>query len=158
MLALVSFSWRNYRKFCIRFSWIKMFRILSAGRGMHEASRSSYLCCARSMVEVSKQDEDRLVWMEKIWRSKIPSELQVFSWRLLLNGFPTICQLTRREIIDGLHNFVFPLCFLHDEDSIHQFLNCVVSRQVWEGVCLWIGILMVENCTSLAEHVVCLCS
>lgn len=104
------------------------------------------------MVEVMKQEKVCLVSMAKIWSLKIPSKIHVFSWRLLLDGLPIICQLIRHGIIDGLHKYVCPFYFIHDEDIIHLFLECVVSFLVWGGVCWWISILIVESCLSLVEQ------
>lgn len=44
-------------------------------------------------------------------RTKIPSNVQIFCWSLILNLLPTIDQLARRGILTRSHDTVCPFCF-----------------------------------------------
>ncbi|KAI5442800.1 hypothetical protein KIW84_011722 [Lathyrus oleraceus] len=61
------------------------------------------------------------------WGFNIPSKIQVFCWRLILNRLPTKYQLHHRGILVGLNSSVFQLCSNYDEDAFHLFCSCSFS-------------------------------
>lgn len=45
-------------------------------------------------------------------KSKVPSKILIFDWRLILNKLSTRMELAKHGIIEGLHNVVCHLCFM----------------------------------------------
>ncbi|CAI8618066.1 unnamed protein product [Vicia faba] len=45
-----------------------------------------------------------------LWKTNVPSCIQVFVWRLFLYTLQTGDELAKRGVISGPHNLVFPLC------------------------------------------------
>lgn len=62
-----------------------------------------------------------------VWGSNIPSKIQVFCWRLILNHLPIKYQLHHRGILVGLNSSVFQLCSNYDEDAFHLLCSCSFS-------------------------------
>lgn len=81
---------------------------------------------------------------KSLWRQKVPSKIALFCWRLILNRLPTIINLARRGILVCVHDLVFPLCFLFDEDLEHLFGGCVVSNLWWNIFCRWLHVDLVD--------------
>lgn len=55
--------------------------------------------------------------LKKLWKSKVPSKIKVFGWRLVLNRLPSRVQLFKRG-------------FLHSGMIKHVFCASV-KRKVW---------------------------
>jgi len=81
-----------------------------------------------------------------IWKTKVPSKIQVHGWRLLLGRLATRDELCKRGILNGAHNLVCPLCFQVAESGAHMGFSCTFSKEVWRKVGSWLGISMIINC------------
>lgn len=49
-------------------------------------------------------------------------------------------QLFRRGILSSSHDLPCALCLCEDESLLHLFVNCGVSKQVWDAIFKWIKI------------------
>jgi hypothetical protein len=83
-----------------------------------------------NLLPVETMEENLLVAFKKLWRSDVPSKINVFGWRLLLNRFPTRAALNRRGILLNLDDLYCVLCFQHVEDCAHLFFHCLFSNGV----------------------------
>lgn len=68
---------------------------------------------------------------KSVWKSNIPSNNQVFTWRLLLNRLQTRDQIAKRIVIIRAHNLVCPLCLGPEELHSHLFLFFTVVEPIW---------------------------
>lgn len=72
--------------------------------------------------------------LDKVWNSKIPSNMHVFCWRLLQNCLPIISQLKNREVLLDIQNSKCSFYGSSVEDDIHLFLNCPFAATMWSKV------------------------
>ncbi|XP_058734304.1 uncharacterized protein LOC131606034 [Vicia villosa] len=77
--------------------------------------------------------------LDHFWKTKIPSKVLVFGWRLLLDKLPTKVNFSKREILSTPIEIVCPFCGLEEEDSDHLFASCSVTFLWWTKFCDWLG-------------------
>lgn len=75
-----------------------------------------------------------------LWKSKVPSKVLIFGWRLIFNNLPTRMELVKREIIVGAHYVFCPLGFLEEEGMEHLFGTCFSFNLLCDKFCLWIRV------------------
>lgn len=81
-----------------------------------------------------------------LWATSIPMKIKVFGWRVMLYRLANKDQLFRRGILSSSHDLPCALCLCEDESLLHLFVNCGVSKQVWDVIFKWIKIdVMVEE-------------
>lgn len=83
--------------------------------------------------------------LAKVWNFKIPSNMQVFCWRLLQNNLPTRGQLRHRGVLVDEQNLNCVFCDSSMEDEIYLFLNCLFAVLVWNRAYRLTGIREVEE-------------
>lgn len=107
---------------CDGFKWWKGNSDYSISNSylIHSDLDNPGLCCSDQTL----QD------LNTIWKTNIPSNVQTFCWRLLLNRLPTKIQLEKRGVISGGYNIVCPLCFFEDKDVNHLFLSCPINAKL----------------------------
>lgn len=71
--------------------------------------------------------------LKTIWKSKVPSNVQLFVWRLLLNRIHVRYELKRCRMIIGSHDTIFLFLFKH-ENYAHLFIFGLFSAPVWTRV------------------------
>ncbi|KAL0423362.1 UNVERIFIED_CONTAM: hypothetical protein Sradi_0871000 [Sesamum radiatum] len=84
-----------------------------------------------------------------IWKSRTPSKVQLFAWRLCHNALPTTRGLLRRavHVIGGC-----PFCHEEMETIEHTFLRCSYSRQMWAIALLpWVVVSLSRREGGLVE-------
>lgn len=81
----------------------------------------------------------------KIWSCDVPTKVQIFVWKMMLNRLPTRDNLERRGIINNVHELCCVLCFEENETANHLFCNCRMSQAVWTAVMQWIGVQLLEE-------------
>ncbi|KAI5405725.1 hypothetical protein KIW84_052477 [Lathyrus oleraceus] len=86
-------------------------------------------------VVVPCVDPSKAKVLARLWLPKILSNVHIFWWRLLLNKLPTRMELANRDIIEGAHNVVCPLCFLEEDDVEHVFGYCTFTNITWSNLC-----------------------
>lgn len=69
-------------------------------------------------------------FLKELWRAKLLSKIQIFTWRLLINKLQTKVELERRNVTIGIHELTCLVCFKEEEDIMHIFFNCEVSHNV----------------------------
>lgn len=87
-----------------------------------------------------------------VWKSKIPSSIQVSCWKLIQMCLPTRPHLDRLGVLEGRHNNVCPLCFAGEKEELHLFLGCSISSLVWLKVCSWIDISLIPHNNSIPMY------
>lgn len=65
-----------------------------------------------------------------VWISKVPYNIQLFTWRSLLKLLQTRYELTKRGIISGVHSLVCLLCLGSEEAHTHLFVYWLVVVEV----------------------------
>lgn len=69
--------------------------------------------------------------LRRLWRTKAPSKILIFGWRLVLNRLPTRLNLERQGVLSGINNLLCLFCGGESKDSDHLFGGCPVSRIWW---------------------------
>ncbi|XP_058781341.1 uncharacterized protein LOC131655500 [Vicia villosa] len=85
-------------------------------------------------------DDNLLLALNGLWKSKTPSKVLIFGWRLLLNRIPTKVNLALRKILVDPLLVCCPLCGLEEEDVEHLFVRCSVTSLWWTKFCDWLDI------------------
>ncbi|XP_058725465.1 uncharacterized protein LOC131596740 [Vicia villosa] len=75
-----------------------------------------------------------------LWKTKVPSRIHLFGWRLIWNRLPTKAELAKRGILVEAQLLKCPLCNRVDEDLDHLFLHCHYTRTWWTELYSWLGI------------------
>ncbi|PWA82636.1 RNA-directed DNA polymerase, eukaryota [Artemisia annua] len=70
------------------------------------------------------------------WCKYVPSKINIFAWRLLLNRLPTRINIVEKGI--DIPSILCSICNLHHEDADHLFLQCEVASQIWYKVGIWL--------------------
>lgn len=83
-----------------------------------------------SSIHVS-YGEDTLTTFRLIWKTLVPSKVQVFGWRCVRDKLATSEQLARRGILTDSRDKVCVFCFLEFESLPHLLLSCPFSRIFW---------------------------
>lgn len=79
----------------------------------------------------------------------MPSKIQFFGWRNLLNRLPIKLNLLRRDTHLG-----DSICLLYlniDETLFHMFYSCELVLSIWSSMCHWLGIDQLVEQISLAN-------
>lgn len=63
----------------------------------------------------------------------------IFGWRVLLNHLSTKDQLLKRNIIHSARDILCVMCFEEEETLDHLFLHSLVSKNIWRGILVWLG-------------------
>lgn len=67
---------------------------------------------------------------QKMWRTKIPSKIQHFLWKLLSRSLATGNNLRRRHIT---RDVICKRCFQTEETESHLFFDCDYAKQIWRA-------------------------
>ncbi|XP_050891137.1 uncharacterized protein LOC127096632 [Lathyrus oleraceus] len=87
-----------------------------------------------------------------VWKSLVPSKIQIFGWRLHFSKLQTKDALVHRGVFIGAHDLVCPFCLRQEESHSHLFLLCPISMRVWYLTRAWLGLGGVPQCDSLLDH------
>ncbi|CAJ2677955.1 unnamed protein product [Trifolium pratense] len=77
--------------------------------------------------------------IQKLWKNDVPSKVNIFGWRLLLEKLPTRAALHHRGILNNPHDNSCIFCYMQMEDCSHLFFNCSFVKGVWETIYRWLG-------------------
>ncbi|XP_058741660.1 uncharacterized protein LOC131614048 [Vicia villosa] len=77
--------------------------------------------------------------LASLWKVRVPSNIQLFGWRFILNRLPTKDNLIARgiEIEDSKEGCEF--CGNTMETRYHLFFECPFSTRMWDAVHTWMG-------------------
>lgn len=95
--------------------------------------------------------DDVVKALNGLWRSKLPSKIQILTWRSFLDMLATKDQLSRRGINFGGNILFYILCTCSIESSLHLFLECVFTVNVWKGVDGWLGMKLLRTSICIAS-------
>lgn len=78
-------------------------------------------------------------WTSSVWNKWVPTKINAFVWRLVLDRIPSLPNLQRRNII-SLEELI--CCRLCDEekteDSVHLFFTCRFASKIWLLLLNWL--------------------
>nr|GEV10126.1 RNA-directed DNA polymerase, eukaryota [Tanacetum cinerariifolium] len=69
------------------------------------------------------------------WVKYIPTQINVFAWRVRRDYLPTRANLNRRGII--LNSSTCPLCQSYEEDINHVLFRCELAHIIIRQICRW---------------------
>lgn len=95
--------------------------------------QSAYKLIKRIPAETSE------LTFKLLWKSRAPSNVCVFGWRLLLDRLPTKVNLSRREILSVEEDLRCVLCRQGAETANHVFATCTVASSLWAKYLRWLG-------------------
>jgi hypothetical protein len=76
--------------------------------------------------------------IQNLWKNDVPTKVNTFGWRLLLDKLPTRAALHHRGIMIHSYDLYCTFCFHPLEDTSHVFFLCPFAARVWEEVYRWI--------------------
>ena len=75
---------------------------------------------------------------EELWRTKIPSKIAVFAWRLFRDRLPTKKNLQQRQM--QVADMSCPFCGSNEEEASHLFIHCTKIQPIWWETMSWLNI------------------
>lgn len=102
--------------------------------------KAAYQMVLEGRVRVSSFDDNLLKVLIGFWKTKIPSKVLIFGWRLLLDRITTKVNLAGRKILVELLLLLCPFCGLEEENSEHLFASFTVFLLWWTKLCDWLRI------------------
>jgi hypothetical protein len=88
---------------------------------------------------IDSLDPNLLTAVQQLWLNDIPSKVNVFGWRLLLQRLPTKDALNHRGILIDPIDLPCTFCFTTKEDCNHLFFHCSFCSYIWRRVFNWLG-------------------
>lgn len=67
---------------------------------------------------------------QKVWKTKTPSKVQHFLWKLLSRSLATGNNLRRRHITNDT---ICKRCYMEEETEEHIFFTCPYAKQIWRA-------------------------
>lgn len=64
------------------------------------------------------------------WKASVPHRTKAFGWRCVIDSLPLKILFDSRCV----------LCLAGDEDGYHLLKVCLFSKQMWTGICSWLGL------------------
>jgi hypothetical protein len=77
--------------------------------------------------------------IQELWKNDVPTKVNIFGWRLLLDKISTRAALHHRGILRNPSELSCTFCFHQSEDSSHLFFFCPFAISVWEEIFKWLG-------------------
>jgi hypothetical protein len=98
--------------------------------------------CYKMLIQphnIASLDANVLEAIQNLWKNDVPTKINIFGWRLLLDKLPTRDALHHRGILHNTYELTCSFCFHLPEDSFHVFFNCPFATKVWQAIFTWIG-------------------
>ncbi|XP_058760381.1 uncharacterized protein LOC131633708 [Vicia villosa] len=96
-----------------------------------------------------------LLAVNQIWKTQVPSKIQVFGWRCIKDRIATREQLLKRGILLGSEANVCVFCSSVGESILHLLIHCPFAAEVWNQVCAWAGIDFFQEDSISAQLLAC---
>ncbi|XP_058775361.1 uncharacterized protein LOC131649626 [Vicia villosa] len=122
----------------------------ASGFSVSNAYDSFSLCVVPSF---SLEPSLRLVF-SSLWKTKVPSRILIFGWRLIWNRLPTKVDLAKRGILANPNDIRCPFCPNFEEDLNHLFFECSFNNLWWRKLLSW---LCLVDDSAVDSIVGCLC-
>jgi hypothetical protein len=90
-------------------------------------------------VNVVSVESSVLEAIQNMWKNDVPTKVNIFGWRLLLDKLPTREALHHRGIMSNSQELYCTFCFHQVEDAAHLFFLCPFASYIWEAIFKWIG-------------------
>ncbi|XP_058775271.1 uncharacterized protein LOC131649528 [Vicia villosa] len=74
-----------------------------------------------------------------LWKLEVPFKIKAFGWRLFLNRLPVKDLLKIRGISISLDDSKCLFCGYCLETSNNLFFSCLVVKNIWSEVAIWVG-------------------
>ena len=97
------------------------------------STRSAYNLMWEEITGGQKED-----WSVELWKTKIPSKIAVFAWRLCRGRLPIKENLRRRHL--EINDMLCPFCSGVVEDESHLFIHCTKIQPIWWESMSWMNI------------------
>ncbi|GKV08691.1 hypothetical protein SLEP1_g20289 [Rubroshorea leprosula] len=89
---------------------------------------------AYQMLSTQRREPEEAKIFKRVWNPIIPSKVDAFNWKALLDRIPTKLNLIKRGIIKDMAEEKCVLCEEKNEDFIHLFLNCRIVSILGHGL------------------------
>lgn len=90
------------------------------------------------MVREDNHTEDEKRVFRQIWKSRAPSKVVDFSWKLLLDRIPTRINLHKINLLPMESAITCVWCVTEIESSHHHCLHCSLARNIWLELMWWL--------------------
>lgn len=84
-----------------------------------------------------------------VWKSQAPSNVRVFSWKLLLDRIPIRTNLLRRSVLRDQEASLCVFCGVEAKTVSHLFVNCGVQYEIFR--CLGMELVIPSDFLGLFE-------
>lgn len=101
---------------------------------------NAYLCILQNHTVLEEDDE-----ATRIWHIPVPSNVQLFVWRLLLDKLPTKTNLNRCNILASEEELKCLLCKEQTKIASHLFFCCKFSGEIWNRCYRWLDLVMAQH-------------
>ncbi|GAU16593.1 hypothetical protein TSUD_233450 [Trifolium subterraneum] len=78
--------------------------------------------------------------LKRLWESKAPLKVIIFSWQLLYLRLPTKVNLWKRGVVCRVEDVNCNWCLSEAESESHIFLRCGKAVDVWCAIYGWLGL------------------
>ncbi|XP_058742175.1 uncharacterized protein LOC131614631 [Vicia villosa] len=130
------------------------FKWFKSTTGSYSVS-SGYELFSASSSNISYEAES-LATFKIIWKSFVPSKIQVLGWRCVIDRLATREQLAKRGILTDSRDKVCVFYFMENETLAHLLLSCPLSRIVWSIIFSWLGVVPVLD-VGVMDHMLAFC-
>ncbi|XP_058774320.1 uncharacterized protein LOC131648593 [Vicia villosa] len=114
-----------------------------------KSAYANLMSCVRNQVLLGLSDKKAL---NCIWKTFVPYNVSLFSWRLILARLQTKDELAKRGVLPWNHCLACPLCLRQEETYLHLFLNCSVAEEVWSLILDWMGYVYSKPSVGISDH------
>ncbi|MFS7938639.1 putative reverse transcriptase zinc-binding domain-containing protein [Helianthus anomalus] len=104
--------------------------------------------------DIANADQGQDDGMGFVWNSWAPLKVNYLLWRALLGKVATKNELHKRGVT--LQDLLCPRCGYVVETTDHLFTDCLLAKNVWWQVCVWMMIPLPPNTNSLNDFMVAL--
>lgn len=106
-----------------------------------------------SLLNYDFQSDTKLnLALNCICKSNVPSNIQVFVWRLFLIRLQIRDKLAKRGVISSVHSLICLLCLGPEEFHCHLFLKYSIVVEVWCCILDWAGLCRLSPWIYIYEH------
>ncbi|XP_071704376.1 uncharacterized protein [Rutidosis leptorrhynchoides] len=97
----------------------------------------------RALIDISILPGSHLVTR---WVKQLPRKINVFIWRVAWNTLPTRLNFSARGM--DIEDIGFPLCDYNVESLDHLLFGCVMAKELWLKVKIWVDMDVARDCSS----------
>lgn len=98
---------------------------------------------AKSAYAVQFEGMSKCATAELTWKTKAPPKCRFFIWLLLKNRIWTAARLQLRQ---WPNEYFCQLCYRSLETSVHLFIECPVTRSIWDRIATWVDVPCFSPC------------